>query len=74
MKHELNITIGKDPSKPPILRMKTISVREKILRRLFGPEQRLTVLIPGRSIETVDIKEIEGDEKDDKDKTTDPCV
>ncbi|MFR1540832.1 MAG: hypothetical protein ACLSTU_04880 [Oscillospiraceae bacterium] len=42
-----------------ILQCRTLRLRERVLRLLFGGQQRITVLIPGGSVETLDIQEVD---------------
>ena len=40
--------------------MRNITVRERILRMLLGDPQKLTIIIPGNTVETVAVREEEG--------------
>jgi hypothetical protein len=59
-KHVLRIGLGK-PSPPNggIVRCKKVNVRERILQWLFGEKKRLTILVPGDSVEMLSITELE---------------
>lgn len=59
MKHELKISVSKKPQTGGIVRCRNVTLREYVLRRLFGEKQKLIVLIPGDSVELLSIKEIE---------------
>lgn len=64
MKHNLSICVSKEPMSSGIVCCDKITVREKILRLLFGKPQRVMVLLPGDSIHELAITEIRGgDEK-----------
>lgn len=58
MKHDLMISLSKAPSTDGIVACKTISVREKLLRRLFGKKSKITILVPGETVETLSITEV----------------
>jgi hypothetical protein len=58
MKHNLKISISKEPKVGGIVACRTVSIREKLLNRLFGCKQKITILVPGDSVETVAITEI----------------
>lgn len=58
MKHNLRICISKEPQPGGIIACQTVSIREKLLDRLFGNKQKVTILVPGESVETVAITEI----------------
>lgn len=56
MSHKLKISVSKE-MKDGIVSTKKISIREKILRKLFGPLKKLTILVPGDSVDEVTIIE-----------------
>lgn len=68
MKHTLQISVSKEPQGNGIAAVSKVSVREKLLRHLLGNKARLTVIVPGDSVEELAIKEIpeggEGNEQD----------
>lgn len=68
LKHKLKINVSKYPQTGGIVRLKNITLREKILRYLLGEKQRLMILIPGDSVEELSIREIdtEGDTEYDQ--------
>lgn len=59
MKHNLKIGVSKEPQSTGIAACKNVCMRERLLRFLFGNPQKLTIIIPGDSVEEVAIKEIE---------------
>ncbi|QAT48622.1 hypothetical protein EQM14_01830 [Caproiciproducens sp. NJN-50] len=75
MKHELKISVSKKPQTGGIVRCRNVTLREHALRRLFGEKQKLIVLIPGDSVESLSIKEIEpqGGMTHESNKTTAQC-
>lgn len=58
MKHNLKISVSKEPQHGGIVRCRNISIREKLLTRLLGQQQRMMILIPGNSVSTVSITEL----------------
>ncbi len=58
MKHALNIRVSRRPVNGGIVACRNVSVREKLLRFLFGGKTRLTVIVPGDTVEEVAISEI----------------
>ena len=58
MKHNLTISVSKDPRRGGVLQCKNISIREKLLTKLFGRKQKIMILIPGNSVTTVSITEV----------------
>ena len=57
MKHTLKIKVSKEPA-DGVISCRTITMREKLLRKLFGCKRTITILIPGDSVESVLIQEI----------------
>ncbi len=58
MRHNLKISVSKEPEPGGVVVCKRASIREKIMRLLFGDLRRVMVLIPGDSVEEVAISEI----------------
>ena len=59
MKHNLCISVSKDPQKGGIVQCRNISIREKLLTRLLGRKQKVMILIPGNTVSTVSITEVQ---------------
>ena len=57
MKHNLKISVSKEPQTGGIITCRSVTVRERILRFLLGDKQRVTILIPGDSVEELAICE-----------------
>lgn len=62
MKHNLKIRVSKKPRYDGIVSCRNVSVRERILRFLLGSPTKLTILVPGDSVETLSINEVAGGE------------
>ena len=58
MKHHLKISVSKNPKTGGIIACRNINVRERVMRFLFGDIQKLTILVPGDSVESLSIKEL----------------
>lgn len=58
MKHNLNISVSKKPPDGGIVQCRSVSLREKLLTRLFGRKEKVMILVPGTSVETVSITEV----------------
>ena len=65
MRHRLRINVSKKPWIAGEVTCRSVPIRERLLRLLFGNEQRVTVLIPGGSIDEITICETEEGEKKD---------
>jgi len=58
MKHKLKISVSKEPQSGGIVRCRNVTVREKLLTWLFGQKERMMVLVPGNTVESVSIVEL----------------
>ena len=58
MKHSLKISYTKEPGSGGIVWCRTIPLRERLLRRLFGEMRRVTIIVPGGSGEELSVKEV----------------
>ncbi len=58
MKHNLNISVSKKPPEGGIVLCRSVSLREKLLTRLFGRKEKVMILVPGNSVEMVSITEV----------------
>lgn len=58
MKHNLNISVSKKPSEDGIVQCRNVSLREKLLTRLLGRQEKVMILVPGNSVESVCITEV----------------
>ena len=56
----LKISVTKAPRTDGLLACRKVTLREKLLLRLFGPSRRLMVLVPGDSVDTISITEVAG--------------
>jgi hypothetical protein len=59
MKHNLKISVFKKPQDSGIIRCRAVTIREKLLSRLLGDKRKVTILIPGDSVKSLSISEIE---------------
>ena len=58
MKHNLKISVSKEPKTGCIVQCRSVTLREKLLTRLLGASQRVMVLIPGNTVESLSIIEL----------------
>ena len=58
MRHNLSISVSKEAKDSGIVACKSITLREKLLTKLMGSKQKVTVLIPGSTVDTVSITEV----------------
>lgn len=71
MKHKLKISVSNKPQTGGVVTCRNLTVRERLLRLLFGDKRRVTVLIPGDSVGEIAICETkEGGNGSGQDKVT----
>lgn len=58
MKHNLNICVSKEPNSGGVVSCRNVTLREKLLTRLFGKQEKVMILIPGSTVETLSITEL----------------
>lgn len=58
MKHNVKISVSKEPVSGGIVACKKVSVREKLLTKLLGCKEKVMVLVPGDSVQAVSIVEL----------------
>lgn len=58
MTHTLQISVSRKPKSNGIAAVRNVCIRERLLRLLLGDKTRLTVIVPGDSVEELAIKEI----------------
>ncbi|MDD3400790.1 MAG: hypothetical protein PHT58_04070 [Eubacteriales bacterium] len=58
MKHNLRISVSNEPQTGGVVRCRNVSLREKILTRLLGKQERVMILIPGNSVSALSIIEV----------------
>lgn len=72
MKHSLKISVSKQPQNGGIVTCRNVTVRERIMRFLLGNQQKVTILVPGESVQELAICEIDegGEKKHEQNKVT----
>lgn len=58
MRHTLQISVSKKPMTGGIVSFRNVSIRERFLRFLMGEKQRLTIIVPGDSVQELAINEV----------------
>ena len=58
MRHTLKITVSKERTNGGVVACRHVTVREKLLRFLLGTPVKLTVLVPGDSVDEIAISEV----------------
>ena len=57
MRHNLRITVSKERPEGGVVAFRHVTVRERLLRFLFGNPVKLTVLVPGDNVDEVTVTE-----------------
>lgn len=71
MKHNLKISVSKTPQSGGIVSCCNVTIREHLLRFLLGDKQKLTILVPGDTVQELAISEIkEGGLNHEQNQTT----
>ena len=60
MKHDLKINVSKKPTEDGVVRCQRVTMRERLLRYLFGEKRRVMVIVPGDTVESISITELPG--------------
>lgn len=59
MKQNLHISVSKKPKNNNVVSCKSITLRERFMKLLFGSKQRITILVPDDQIEELAITKVE---------------
>lgn len=65
MKHAISISVAKHPADTGIASVRHLTIRERMLRLLLGSKARVTVIVPGDSVEELAIRELKEDVADE---------
>ena len=55
MEHNLRISVSRKPMRNDVAALQTISLRERVLRFLFGRKQQIAIIVPGDSVKELAI-------------------
>lgn len=58
MKHNLTISVSQKPQVGGIVSCRNVTIRERLLRFLLGEKQKLTILVPGDTVQELAICEV----------------
>lgn len=57
MRHSVNVELGGTTKREKVIGIKSVKIREHIMRFFFGKLDRYAVIVPGGSVETLTITE-----------------
>lgn len=66
MKHAINISLSKEREPNGIIACRQMTVRERLLRFFLGSPMKLTLIVPGDSVDEVTIREVAGGDDESK--------
>lgn len=64
MRHNLKISVAKEaplplvPDSGGIVRCRKVALRERVLRCLLGEVRRVTIIVPGDSVQALSLQEV----------------
>ena len=58
MEHNVKIAVSKSPAEGGIIACKVIPIKNKILRKVMGDIDRMTIIIPGDTVKDITISEV----------------
>ena len=58
MQHNLRISVTRHPDAGGVVAIRSVSVRERLLRFLLGEKRKLTILVPGDTVSGIEISDI----------------
>ena len=58
MKQDIRIKVSKKANADDVVRVKKLTVREKLLSKLLGPKQQVTIIVPGKNVDALSIVEV----------------
>ena len=58
MKNDLKICVSKKPRSDGVVNCRSVTLRDRLLTRLFGAKHKVLVLIPGDDVSTVSITSV----------------
>jgi len=74
MRHALRIKVSRERINGGLVTCRQTTVRERLLRRVLGSPMKLTVIVPGDSVDEVGIAEIpEAAEAATEERREEPC-
>ena len=57
MRHSVNVELGGTTKREKVIGIKSVKIRERIMRFFFGRLDRYAVIVPGGSVDTLTITE-----------------
>ena len=64
MQHNLRISVTRQHDLGGVIAVRSVSVRERLLRFLLGEKRKLTILVPGDTVSGIEIQDVKEDEQE----------
>lgn len=58
MRHKVSISFSQKPRDGGVVSVRNLTVRERLLRFVLGEPRKLTIIVPGNSVDTVAVSEV----------------
>lgn len=58
MQHNLRISVTRQPDPGGVVAIRSVSVRERLLRFFLGEKRKLTILVPGDTVSGIEIQDV----------------
>ena len=65
MKHNLQISVSKQPQSDGIVACKQMNAKDKEFMKLLGETHGVMVILPGKTVQDITISEVEAEGEDD---------
>ncbi|WP_302339423.1 hypothetical protein [uncultured Ruminococcus sp.] len=65
MEHSLKISVSKKPERNGVASIRNMTVRERLLQKIFGSNQKITIIVPGDTVRELAIKEVQTNGKNE---------
>lgn len=58
MKHRLKISVSDKSENDGVVACRRVRLRKRLLDKLLGPAQRVTLIVPGQTVECLSVEEV----------------
>lgn len=65
MEHSLKISVSKKPERNGVASIRNMTVRERLLQKIFGSNQKITIIVLGDTVRELAIKEVQTNGKNE---------
>ena len=58
MKRRLKISVSDKPNINSEMEFRRLSIRKRLLDKLLGPKQQVTIIVPGQTVDSIAISDV----------------